>query len=416
MSPDPRPPVASAPFRVILVLAVVLVGGVVVLQFTGRLDSEGPTVQWVGFDGSQPVGGEIVLRIAAGDASPGVSRVMVRVSDHELAPASQIPPAEFGASEGPAATHEFRIDTRELPDGPHDLTVVAVDGALWRNRTDLVDLLIVDNTPPQLTLISEGASALQGSTLALFVDADEELASLAASFLGREAPLFPVEGFRRYRGLLGIGVEEEPGEVAIELTATDPAGNVGEFEVTATLEDVQWPRGGYIALSASQKKDQQDRDRGKEANDKRGVAYATEQPAQQWDGPFLWPAEGPVTSPFGKFREYSSGVKRHHLGIDIANALGTPVVAPAGGVVTLAEELHIYGNAVILGHGHGLSSSYNHLQTIEVQVGDHVEPGQPIGTMGTTGQSTGSHLHWGMVANGIAVDPAQWTREDLSAP
>ena len=82
-------------------------------------------------------------------------------------------------------------------------------------------------------------------------------------------------------------------------------------------------------------------------------------------------------------------------------------------MVTLAEELHIYGKVVILSHGQQVSSSYNHLHTIEVEVGDHVERGQVIGRMGSTGQSTGSHLHWGMVANGIAVDPAEWMTSDF---
>ena len=416
MPETPAPPLASTPFRIVLALAVVCVVIVVFLQFSGRLDSEGPSVQWVGFEGAQAVAGEIVLLIAVTDAAPGVARVEVRYGDGAPQPAPQLSPAEFAAGNGPAATHEIRIDTLALADGPHDLTVIAVDGAVWRNRTALVDVLIVDNTPPQLTAIGEPPSVLQGSTVALFVEADEDLATLTASLGDREVPLYAVEGFRRYRGLIGFGVDQQPGEVAITLTGVDHAGNRGVLAITGDLEDVQWPRGGYIALNTTQQQAQKDRDRGKEANRKRGDAYGVEQPDQLWNGTFRWPAEGPVTSPFGKYREYSSGVKRHHLGIDIANAQGTPVVAPAAGVVTLAEELHIYGNAVILSHGHGLSSSYNHLQTIECQVGDRVEPGQLLGAMGSTGQSTGSHLHWGMVANGIAVDPAQWTREALSVP
>jgi murein DD-endopeptidase MepM/ murein hydrolase activator NlpD len=92
------------------------------------------------------------------------------------------------------------------------------------------------------------------------------------------------------------------------------------------------------------------------------------------------------------------------------------VKAPAGGIVTLAEELHIYGNAVIVKHGPRVSSSYNHLSTIGVAVGDVVEAGDVVGEVGSTGQSTGPHLHWGMVVGGVAVDAEQWSDRDFDAP
>ena len=122
-----------------------------------------------------------------------------------------------------------------------------------------------------------------------------------------------------------------------------------------------------------------------------------------------------MTSPFGKYREYNTGVRRHHYGTDIANVIGTPIYASNRGTVTLADMLHLYGNAVILNHGQGVSSSYNHLSKIQVKVGERVEKGQRIGLMGATGQATGSHLHWGMVVNGVAVAPEEWTERDFSS-
>ena len=161
-----------------------------------------------------------------------------------------------------------------------------------------------------------------------------------------------------------------------------------------------------------------DRSKSREDNTKRGVAYtkANQESEQLWEGKFIRPTEGRLTSPFGKYREYNTGVRRHHYGTDIANVAGTPIYASNRGIVTLAEGLHIYGNAVILNHGQGVSTSYNHLSDIHVNAGEYVEKEQRIGLMGATGQATGSHLHWGMVVYGVAVAPEEWTERDFSSP
>ena len=91
--------------------------------------------------------------------------------------------------------------------------------------------------------------------------------------------------------------------------------------------------------------------------------------------------------------------------MDIAVPDGTPVLAPAAGVVTLADDLYITGGTVLLDHGHGVSSNFLHLSRIDVAVGDTVEQGQPIGRVGATGRATGPHLHWGMNWFDVRVDP-----------
>jgi murein DD-endopeptidase MepM/ murein hydrolase activator NlpD len=89
-----------------------------------------------------------------------------------------------------------------------------------------------------------------------------------------------------------------------------------------------------------------------------------------------------------------------------------PVLAPADGVVVMAEALAVRGNAVLLDHGWGLITGYWHLSRIDVQVGDRVQRGQPFALVGSTGLSTGAHLHWEVWANGVSVDGKQWLRED----
>ena len=397
----------SKPFRIMAIALTPVAILAALLAFMGRFDVQEPTVDWVEHDATVPLGGEVVFQLAVMDHTPGLASVVLHIDDGAPIEATPLPVGEV-PTPWPATTHRFDVDTTQLTDGPHKISVDARDRSLFRNLGQAFELMIVDNTPPILQAAGDGVAATQGHTHALMVRSDEPLAELTASFLEREAALYPVGDEGLYRALVGFGVKEEPGSVDVALSGRDLAGNTAELSLQVQLEDVRWPSGGYIALSGTQTRAQGEKDKSAEANSKRGDAYAHEEPQQLWAGPFLRPAKGPSTSPFGKVRRYSTGAERHHLGVDIANTEGTPIVAPAAGVVTLAEELHIYGNAVILSHGQGISTSYNHLGEIQVEVGAQVTPGQVIGTMGSTGQSTGSHLHWGMVANGIAVNPMQW--------
>ena len=120
---------------------------------------------------------------------------------------------------------------------------------------------------------------------------------------------------------------------------------------------------------------------------------------------FQWPVRGRISGRFGSGRVYNGRAGGGHSGMDIAAAQGTPVLAPAGGVVAFAGDLYITGGTVLLDHGHGVGSNFLHLSRIDVAVGDTVEQGQPIGLVGATGRATGPHLHWGMTWFDVRVDP-----------
>jgi len=120
---------------------------------------------------------------------------------------------------------------------------------------------------------------------------------------------------------------------------------------------------------------------------------------------FTWPVRGRISGKFGSGRVYNGRPGGGHSGMDIAAASGTPVRAPASGVVTLADELYITGGTILLDHGHGVSSNFLHLSRMDVSVGDTVEQGQVIGAVGATGRATGPHLHWGMNWFDVRVDP-----------
>ncbi len=120
---------------------------------------------------------------------------------------------------------------------------------------------------------------------------------------------------------------------------------------------------------------------------------------------FIWPAKGPITGVFGSQRVLNGEPRQPHYGIDVAAPVGTPVVAPAAGLVTYAQNMYFSGSTLVLDHGHNLSSSFLHLDKILVQVGDRVEQGDKIALVGASGRVTGAHLDWRMNWHAQRIDP-----------
>lgn len=121
---------------------------------------------------------------------------------------------------------------------------------------------------------------------------------------------------------------------------------------------------------------------------------------------FVWPVLGRISGRFGNGRVYNGQPGSGHSGMDIAAPSGTPVKAPAAGIVTFAAaDLYLTGGTLLLDHGFGVSSNFLHLSRIDVKVGDRVEQGQVIGAVGSTGRATGPHLHWGMNWFDVRIDP-----------
>jgi len=124
--------------------------------------------------------------------------------------------------------------------------------------------------------------------------------------------------------------------------------------------------------------------------------------------PSLWPVMGWVTSEFGPRKSPFGGEREFHKGIDIATKHGRAIQAPADGIVTEVGYQHDVGQMVQIDHGHGIITFYGHLSKAIVRRGATVRKGDPIGYVGNTGRSTGSHLHYAIMLNGVAVNPRKY--------
>jgi murein DD-endopeptidase MepM/ murein hydrolase activator NlpD len=135
------------------------------------------------------------------------------------------------------------------------------------------------------------------------------------------------------------------------------------------------------------------------------VSRASHDTPRMWEGEFVRPRPGRVTSGFGHGRSFNGQVQSRHMGTDLAGAVGAPVRAANRARVALVGEFHLGGNVVYLDHGAGLVTAYLHLNRAHVREGEIVEAGQVIGEVGATGRVTGPHLHWIARYGTITIDP-----------
>lgn len=149
----------------------------------------------------------------------------------------------------------------------------------------------------------------------------------------------------------------------------------------------------------------QERIRG-EIDQARAISRTAHETPRLWQGAFLPPRPGRITSRFGTAREFNGDVVSRHMGTDFAGKVGAPVRATNRGVVTLVADFYLAGTAIYVDHGEGLVTGYFHLSRALVAQGDTVHRGQIIGRVGQSGRVTGPHLHWVARLGNISVDPA----------
>lgn len=308
--------------------------------------------------------------------------------------------------DGELAELDGPVDPTDWADGMHQLTVRA--GGFLRATASEVVQVQTDTHGPVVSIPVRSRAVEQGHTLAVFFRTDEEVTARAVRFLDRERPTFPV-GERMWRALIGVPIRTEPGAHSVEIELTDAHGNISTSTFEVTVFAVEWVISGKLPLS--KKKARVQPEGVKKMRAERDAVYATPSEAAVWGGRFEVPLVGPHTSVFGTFREYPDGKRSHHDAEDISQKPGRPIVAAEAGRVALARRQEVHGNAVLVDHGQKVISLYSHMRSFAVEEGQAVKRGDVLGYVGSTGRSTGPHLHWGVVVDEVPVDPMQWAEE-----
>ena len=271
-----------------------------------------------------------------------------------------------------------------------------------KSFADLIDRLnmmkeIEQADQRRMNELSEAAAAVVDARNALQAEKDaleesraalrESQAELDAKRAEAESLLAELNADKRAMDLLEAEYEDEEAKLSAEIAAA-------EVEYTKVL-----------------KEEEAERKRREEEERKKREEEAAKNPAPSnpsngtWGRPCSWRK---LTSPFGYRTHPTTGQWKFHNGVDLANDQGTPIYAVRSGTVTVATYGSTYGYYVTINHGDGFSSLYAHMTHYKVSKGQYVEKGQLIGYMGSTGRSTGPHLHFSIFYNGSAVNPMNY--------
>ena len=241
-----------------------------------------------------------------------------------------------------------------------------------------------------------------GDTISVVVQASREN-SLPPTVManGIEYPSFPLSN-NRFRAFVPTSPLDAPGRIVIQVSGQEETRNLAVGLRDRSFRTQRITLRGSGSLGTDHEFDRVDAF-------KRLVS-----PERHWNGSLLRPSQGRVSSEYGVQRYYNGEFAEnyYHRGVDYAAATGSPVIAPAAGYIRLVgrvrDGFELHGNTVGIDHGQGLLSIMIHLSRIDVNEGDFVQAGQRVGAIGSTGASTGPHLHWGLYINGVAVDPVPW--------
>jgi murein DD-endopeptidase MepM/ murein hydrolase activator NlpD len=261
-------------------------------------------------------------------------------------------------------------------------------------------------TDPILSLTFNPPRLLQGQLLEIHARLQPG-ATVQGTLNARPLHFIPYGG--EFLALQGIYAFAEPGIYPFDLQIQLPDGSQTAYHANVRIVEIDYGSqaievGGYIAQVL---------------NDQVTVPAESKRirelislfsPQRAWQGQFVAPIPiDRITTRFGVKRSYNAGpYDSFHDGIDFPAPPTTQILAPAAGRVVLAERLTVRGNAVIIDHGWGVYSGYWHMTEITVQTGQSVVAGQLLGLVGTTGLSTGNHLHWVIWVNGNQIDPLLW--------
>ena len=244
----------------------------------------------------------------------------------------------------------------------------------------------------------------RGTAARVMVSGVGEGAGLTGSFDGRPVFFFAAGG--QQIGLFGADVLLSPGRYPLDLTWKG-----GRLRLEVTVRDRAY---GVRSITVPQKQiDLSKADQDRAAREREAVlaALAIKSPYRLWRGAWTDPVPGQVSSAFGRQTRINGVLNpRPHLGTDFSASTGTPVKAPADGVVVLTGDHFFAGQSVYLDHGLGLISMYFHLSEIRVKAGDQIKGGQVLALSGASGRVSGAHLHYGIYLNQARIDPVAFHR------
>jgi len=421
------------PLMIAVAALVVIAAGAGVYLFGSRFETTPPRIALAPDSG---VIGMAPLDITVADSGSGLKSLSVTLSAGGTQ--STLASEQFAQPVGEKKVSVALAKVAGVKEGPATLRVVARDASRWNffrgNEAVLQKEITIDLTPPSVELVADDRYVNFGGVGAIVYKASGDTATSGVKIGSYFFPGFPgtVKDHPEAFFALFAHPYNVPADARAVLVATDKAGNSRELPLVYELKNVKYrkstialsdsflqgkvapllqdvaarqgtPKEVFVAVNKQLRKVNEDT-----------IAAVTKKasPAILWKGAFSQLSNSKVEANFADQRTYTYNGEpvdtAYHLGYDLSVTKRYPVEAANAGAVAFAGDLGIYGNTVILDHGVGLFTLYGHLSSIDVKVGDKVEPRQILGKTGETGLAGGDHLHYGVYLDGVAVLPVEW--------
>ncbi len=316
---------------------------------------------------------------------------------------------------GKSREYPFVIPTKTLRDGKHNLKIYFTDNTFNKNTVDIACPFNVDNIVLQAAFVKPDAllQVFQGRTLHVQVQANKPLKQAYVEVFSKRYECFPEsKGSLVYECFIPVMCEEQPNEYLLSVYLTDNVGSVKQLD--KAFQVVMYPfKKESLQVDQELVKKQQS-DWPSERDFEELVARITLQSPQEklWRGTFCVPTEiQRVSCEFGTIRTTQHKGRYAHKALDVINQPKSVVWAPQDGIVVIKDRFAASGNTIAIDHGCGVLSLLFHLDEFaNIDVGQKIAQGNPVGTLGKTGYATGYHLHWEMRVDNIHVDPMEWTK------
>jgi len=331
---------------------------------------------------------------------------------------------------------KFTLAPADLREGPFDLNIAVRDRSFAHfgtgNTARITRTLTLDNRPPAVNILSQSNIIKQGGASCVVYQINKEAERTGVVAGDRFFPGYKLDS-GNYACIFAFPWYMDAAKFAPKLYVQDAAGNersiafrvqaipakfrrdtlnIGDDflqnkivpQFSAMYPNVKDPVQLYVTVNRDLRK--------QEVARLAEFAWQTS-PKMLWDGgPFLRLPNAAPKAGFGDDRTYlyknAKIDEETHLGVDLASVANAPIPAANGGVVVHTGFFGIYGNAVILDHGWGLQTIYGHMSQIDVKPGDAVKKGDILGHTGATGLAAGDHLHFGVILNGLEIQPIEW--------
>lgn len=316
--------------------------------------------------------------------------------------------------------HSFMIPVDSMEDGKHNLKLIAISGAKHQNKIEIERVFYVDNAELYAGFFKPNIDykVLQGRCLHIQFQVNKPIKQAIISTLSREYFAYPeASGSLIYEAFVPVECEQHPSDYGFTIAIDDYVGHHCDLQGTLQVMPFAFKKKTLHVPSGSL-----DREREFTELSEKDFELKMEELTQKsikekmWQGIFEVPlAMTGITTEFGVQRVAQERGCYIHKALDMVACAPRAVVwASQAGVVVLKERYVHSGNTIVIDHGWGILSMYFHLETYaNIQVGQKVRKGNPIGTMGKTGYANGYHLHWEIRVGNIAVDPMQWTKREF---